>query len=171
MKPVLMSALDKYPFCKICERKILSNPWICETCSFETHHYCAELGRPSRHRLHQNHPLTLLPLYPSQEKMKCDICRENIYKFNLFCRICNFVIHINCALKSKHVLESLRQKFTGTWRGWCKKGVHNRLVQLMVSRSYPTTCLICDERLCGKAVSCMTCEEIYHPQCIESHHT
>ncbi|KAG7571675.1 DC1 [Arabidopsis suecica] len=171
MKPVLMSDLDKYPCCKICGGKILSNPWKCETCSFETHHYCAELGRPSKHRLHQKHPLTLLPMYPSQEKMKCDICRENIYNFNLFCRICDFVIHINCALKSKHVLEALRQKFTGTWRGWCKKGVHNRLVQVMVSRSYPTTCVICDEKLCEKAVSCMTCEEIYHPQCIESYHT
>ncbi|KAL9300222.1 putative chromatin regulator PHD family [Arabidopsis thaliana] len=115
MKPVLMSALDKYPYCKICGGNILGNPWKCETCRFETHQYCVELGRPSRHRFHQNHPLTLLPKYPSQEKMKCDICRENIYDFNLFCRICTFVIHINCASKSKHVLEALRQKFTGTW--------------------------------------------------------
>lgn len=42
------------------------------------------------------------------------------------------------------------------------------LVQVMVSRSYLTPCVICDEKLCGKALSCMVCEDKYHPWCFKA---
>ncbi|CAA7053182.1 unnamed protein product, partial [Microthlaspi erraticum] len=45
--------------------------------------------------------------------------------------------------------------------------IHHTLVQVLVSRSYPVACTLCDDRLYGNIVSCMDCEQIYHSRCIE----
>ena len=89
MRIVDFSELDKSANCNICTTKILGNPCKCETCSFQAHNFCAELGRPLQHRVH-NHPLTLLPKAPAGAgvTMNCDICTKDIETgFNLFCRL------------------------------------------------------------------------------------
>lgn len=165
MKPVDMRELDENAECNICEAVILGNPCKCQTCSFQTHHFCAELAQQSRHRLHRNHVLTLLPNSPAAWcRVTCDVCREDIKGFNLFCRICSFIMDISCALKGRHSLGVLGQKVIRTWRRRCMTEDHS-MIEVIISRSCPTACIVCDERVNGKGLSCMECEEIYHFQC------
>ncbi|OAP11345.1 hypothetical protein AXX17_AT2G17370 [Arabidopsis thaliana] len=168
MRLIHMSELEEEGKCNMCGTKIHDNPCKCETCSFQSHDFCAELGRPSKHQFHLNHSLTLLPNTPRWFRRKCESCKDDIGGFNLFCRICNFIIDINCALKDKKMHGALQrgQKIIGTWLGLCIQDKHS-LFQVIVSRSYPITCSICDEKFCGKAFSCVTCKDIYHPMCIQ----
>lgn len=166
MTAIEMCELEDKEHCHICEKEILGNPWKCETCNFVTHNFCAELGKPSRHRFHWNHLLTLLPKPLATDMMSCKSCREDIQGFNLFCRICNFIIHVNCAMKGKRFLGMLGPKVVGTWRGRCLGGKH-RMVQVMFPRSYQKVCIICHETVFGKVVSCMECETIYHLRCFD----
>lgn len=153
--------------CGMCEENILGSMYKCRKCNFQTHGFCAELAKPSTRRLHLNHPhsLTLLPDPPARDEMRCEICRKVIGGFNLFCRICDYIIDVNCALKGKLSLMVLGQKLVGTVGERCMSGKH-RMVQVIISSSYPISCTICDETLFGKALSCMTCEEMYHPRCL-----
>ncbi|CAH2060034.1 unnamed protein product [Thlaspi arvense] len=164
-----MGELDEKEECNICTEKILGNPCKCTSCRFQTHHLCAELGQPSKNRLlHWEHPLTLLPRPPTWESMHCNSCRSyEVGGFNLFCQICNFIIDIKCALRGKHSLGMLGKKVIGEWRGSCCIKGNHEIVQVIVSRSYMTDCAICFEKLYGKALSCMTCGEIYHYRCIQ----
>ncbi|CAA7047185.1 unnamed protein product [Microthlaspi erraticum] len=159
-----MTELGELAFCNICKERILDSPWKCEICSFLAHNFCVELGEPSRHRLHSKHPLTLLSMPPARYVLSCDICKGDIDGFNLFCRVCNFITDLSCALKQKHFLGVLGQKLVGTIDAPCMTGQHTMAV-VVVSRSYPAPCGICDEILNGKAVSCLKCEEIYHHRC------
>lgn len=156
-------------YCNMCRGEILVTPWKCELCTFVAHDYCVKLGKPSRHGFHSNHLLTLLPSYPAGvTTMNCETCKEKIDNFNLFCRICNFIICMPSVVRSKQFLgESHRgKKFIGNAEGACWEDKHF-LVQVMVSRSYPKSCPICDEKVFGKALSCMeSCGEVYHHQCI-----
>ncbi|KAJ4890840.1 Cysteine/Histidine-rich C1 domain family protein [Raphanus sativus] len=97
MRPVSMSELDGPLKCHICKENIRGgSPFKCEICDFQAHQFCADLGRQSTHPLHSNHLLILLPKLPARAlRMDCDICKEEIYGFSLFCRICSFVIGIN----------------------------------------------------------------------------
>ncbi|KAL9300225.1 putative chromatin regulator PHD family [Arabidopsis thaliana] len=168
MRLVHMSELEEEGKCNICGTKIHDNPCRCETCSFQSHDFCAKLGRPSRHQFHLNHSLTLLPNSPRWMKSTCKYCKVDVEGFNLFCRICNFIIDINCALKDKKMHGALHmgQKIIGTWVGLCIQNKHS-LFQVIVSRSNPIACSICDEKLCGKSLSCVTCGDICHPLCIQ----
>ncbi|CAL9233404.1 unnamed protein product [Arabidopsis halleri] len=168
MTSIDMCELEDKEHCHICEKEILGNPWKCETCNFVTHNFCVELGKPSRHRFHWNHLLTLMPKPLATDMMSCKSCREDIKGFNLFCRICNFIIHVSCAMRGKRFLGMLGPKVVGTWRGRCLGGKH-RMVQVMFPRSYQKFCIICHERVFGKAVSCMECETVYHLRCIDRH--
>ncbi|XP_010429104.1 PREDICTED: uncharacterized protein LOC104713634 [Camelina sativa] len=193
MRLVDFSELGESANCEICNTKILGSPCKCETCSFQAHHFCAELGRPLQHRVHK-HPLTLLPKAPAGAgvTMNCNICTKGIQGFNLFCRLCNFVIHTNCIFRGKHLFTELQrgQKIIGSWEGTkCIQQKHY-LDQIMVSKSYPMPCAICEDKVCGKdktmqmasldlstfderliiqnsLVSCTKCEDVYHPLCVE----
>ena len=195
MRLIDFSELDDNANCDICTTKILGSPCKCETCSFQAHNFCAELGRrPLQHRVH-NHPLTLLPKAPAGAgvTMICDICTNDIKGFNLFCRLCNFVIHTNCIFKGKHLFTELQrgQKIIESCEGMirCIQKKHS-LDQVMVSKSYSIACAISEEKVCGKdktihmsslmlstfverlinqrsLVSCMKCEDVYHPLCVE----
>ncbi|CAA7044828.1 unnamed protein product [Microthlaspi erraticum] len=169
MRPVHMSELEGEAECGLCGQQIHESPCKCETCSFQSHRSCAELSRPSRHPFH-NHPLTLLPystdLYLSKGRMYCDSCTDAIHGFHLLCPICNFSIHVRCALEGKKLFGTLHmgQKVTGTWVGRCRQDKHS-MFEVIVSRSFPISCDICEEKLCGKALSCIKCGDIYHHLC------
>ncbi|XP_010472181.1 PREDICTED: uncharacterized protein LOC104751834 isoform X2 [Camelina sativa] len=168
MKLIHMCELEEEGNCNMCGTKIHDNPCKCETCSFQSHDFCAELGRPSTHQFHLNHALTLLPISPRWIQRKCESCKKDVEGFNLFCRTCNFIIHIKCVLKDKKMHGALRmgQKTIGSLVGICIQGIHN-LFQVMVSRSNPIACSICDEKLSGKSLSCVTCGDICHPLCVQ----
>lgn len=158
-------------YCNICGEVIVGSLWICqisETCTLMAHDYCAKLGKPSRHRLHLDHDLTLLPSYPTRFIMNCNTCKVAIDNFSLFCRICNIITCIECVIRfDKFLGMSYRgQKVIGATE---VKGSTDgdRFFQVLVSRSYPTPCTICDERLFGKVVSCEESGKIYHRRCIE----
>ncbi|CAN8287728.1 unnamed protein product [Cochlearia groenlandica] len=170
LRSVALSELDERADCKICNREIHDNARKCEVCKFKTHSFCAELGLPRRHRFHSNHPLTLLPGSPvAGVTMNCDMCKKKISGFNLFCRLCGFIIHANCVLRDNQFLGTLhrgQKLIVRTKEESCLK--NHKVFQVIVSSSYTTACTICEEKLCGKAVSCVECREIYHPWCTEA---
>lgn len=157
------------PYCKICQDQIFGNPWKCETCEFQAHDYCAELGQPSRHRLHPGHDLTLLPSYPAGGIVNCNKCKEKILGFNLLCRTCNLVTCMRCVVRFNQFTGVLRrgQKVIGATDERCTKHIGHCLLEVKISMSYMIKCIICDERLCGKVLSCMECGDIYHRRCTE----
>ncbi|CAA7044864.1 unnamed protein product [Microthlaspi erraticum] len=154
--------------CGICHEQITGRFKECETCEFWAHDSCLEMRQPSRYRFHLNHPLTLMPSHPAGFVMNCDTCKETISSFNLFCRICNFIICTKCMVKAKKSLGELQrgQKFIRYDQEKCCRGKHN-VVQVLVSRSYPVACTICNDKLYGNIVSCTECKEIYHSRCID----
>ncbi|CAA7028275.1 unnamed protein product [Microthlaspi erraticum] len=120
-----------------------------------------------------NHPLTLLtmpPMHALDPLKKCDKCLRKIDGFNLFCRICNFMIDIRCALKGKDSSWVLKPKVFGALSVNCIRYDHHShgVVEAIISRAESLHCVICDEELYGKAMACMECQEIYHPWCIEA---
>ncbi|CAA7044827.1 unnamed protein product [Microthlaspi erraticum] len=172
MSPALpMSEISGYdPKCFICRSPIYGSPCSkCETCNLQTHSYCAELGRPFRHRVHPKHALTLFPqpYAPEGITVYCDICSCNIRGYNLLCRICNFIIHTDCIFKSKHFYGEIQsgQKLFANWKGYCTRRWHARVFQVIVSKSNLILCVVCGERAWGKVVSCFNCEDVYHPEC------
>ena len=122
MRLIDFSELDDNANCDICTTKILGSPCKCETCSFQAHNFCAELGRrPLQHRVH-NHPLTLLPKAPAGAgvTMICDICTNDIKGFNLFCRLCNLSSIPIAYLKANIYLRSYKEgkKSLKAVKGW-----------------------------------------------------
>lgn len=57
----------------------------------------------------------------------------------------------------------LAEKVIGDWNDIASIQKH-KMVQVLVSVSYLTGCAICFEKMCSRALSCMTCGEIYHLQ-------
>ncbi|XP_023642841.1 uncharacterized protein LOC17894169 isoform X2 [Capsella rubella] len=103
--------------CGICEGNILSSSWKCETCYFFAHDSCVKLGRPSRHRLHLNHDLTLMSSYPTGVIMSCNTCKGEIRGFNLLCRICILITCMRCVVKFGELQRG--QKVIGTTKVKC----------------------------------------------------
>lgn len=168
MREITRDQLIPDEHCRICKKEIIAgNPWKCKIkkCTFVTHGICAELGKPSRHPCHWNHLLTLAPVPLARDMMSCYSCRKEIKRFNLFCRTCNFVIHVTCAIKGELFLGMLGPKVVGTWRGRCLRGKHP-LVQVRFTKKYQFGCRICGEKMSEKGVSCTECETIYHLGCI-----
>ncbi|CAA7044865.1 unnamed protein product [Microthlaspi erraticum] len=132
--------------CYICHEEIFGRTWKCNVV----------IGRP----------WTNSACNPAKKVMNCGTCKAEIKSYNLFCRICNFIICTTCMVKAKHFLgESHRgKKLIGAWEGRCLLDRHF-LVQVMVSRSYPMGCNFCDGRLSGITLSCMECDDIYHLRC------
>ncbi|CAH8382757.1 unnamed protein product [Eruca vesicaria subsp. sativa] len=145
--------------CKICYRKIHGRLWECDqTCDFKAHDNCVKLRQQSRYKFHLSHPLTLLPSFPAGaitlRLLRCNICKGKINSFNLFCRICDFIICTKCAVSVKMRLGELQrgQKFIRYYeQGNCLKGGHD-MVQVMVSSSYTVACTICEDRLCNENI-------------------
>lgn len=75
MRPDHVSELEDL-YCSMCDGEILGSPYKCESCSFQTHNFCAELGKPSIQRRHCNHPWTLMPEPDARAVTKCDICKK-----------------------------------------------------------------------------------------------
>lgn len=98
--------------------------------------------------------------------LNCDSCKHDIDEFVLFCRFCDVIIDISCVLKGKTSLRMVGQKIIGTMRVRCMSDKHN-MVQVIILCSYQTAFTICDDRLYGKALACIECEEVYHHECTE----
>ncbi|XP_010435666.1 PREDICTED: uncharacterized protein LOC104719426 [Camelina sativa] len=145
--------------CTICKQGGLGQAYKCEKCEFVAHDECAEVAQRLKSRFHKNHPLTLLP-QPPLEEMKCDLCTKKICGFNLFCRTCDYVIHMECLTRDTRP----EPKYIN-WEGKCMQG-HN-LVEFLGTVSKQNLCSVCGEELYGKSPSCLTCEETYHIECLE----
>ncbi|KAJ4912628.1 Cysteine/Histidine-rich C1 domain family protein [Raphanus sativus] len=162
LRSIPLSELGKRVDCGICRGKIDDKACKCETCKFQTHDFCAELGKSRMRQFHSSHPLTLLPdfLVAEFSTVDCDICLKPITGFNLFCRTCRFNIHVKCLSWLPRGLKLMVRNKQGCF-------IENHpTFGVTVSSSYLTTCTICEERLCGKIVSCRDCGDVYHPWCI-----
>ncbi|CAA7015692.1 unnamed protein product [Microthlaspi erraticum] len=188
MIPCKMSELLEQAKCDICGGEICSSPCKCETCSFQSHHFCAELGWPSIHEFHPNHPLTLLPCPPTYQAVECGICSKEISDFNLFCHVCNFIIHISCVLKGSYTFfcavceKMLSGRIVSCmacgdlYHPRCiqveRKDIHNHpihccyILSLSIA-SGGSKCLVCKENIAKYSYECHTCKASFHLKCIE----
>ncbi|XP_020882911.1 uncharacterized protein LOC9316467 [Arabidopsis lyrata subsp. lyrata] len=144
--------------CLLCELP-LSPSSICYGCVYcysFLHERCLDLPTEIRHPVHLVHPLRRLDYIQSGGRTFCGACREEIDSVPFY------------AMRGKRFLGMLGPKVVGTWRGRCLGGKHG-MVQVTFPRSYQKVCIICHERVLGKAVSCMECETVYHLRCIDRH--
>ncbi|KAJ0836843.1 putative chromatin regulator PHD family [Helianthus annuus] len=87
--------------CSGCEDTLVGNGYKCvePDCDFHLHESCFHLKREIIHKSHPEHPLTLLPLAPYDNKdgeYTCNACCSDGTGFTYHCSICTYDLHITC---------------------------------------------------------------------------
>nr|AAD20422.1 unknown protein [Arabidopsis thaliana] len=163
MRFVDFRELDEKAKCNICRTKIRGSPCKCETCSFQAHSFCAELGRPLKHRVHK-HFLTLLPDAPAgtDVTMNCDICRDDIKGLSTFVyRLINESSLVSCVV-CKDVYHPLCLEVNRQMRFCHPIHPDHYLPLSFVSGS---KCLACKLEIKKYGYHCSTCNISFHIKC------
>ncbi|CDY12656.1 BnaA02g13240D [Brassica napus] len=92
--------------------------------------------------------------------MRCDTCKEKIDYFNLFCRICDFIICTKCAC-----IELWRR-----YRALENHPLHYNHILYMTSRKTGSKCTACkpDIDISKYVFFCSTCSLSFHFKCIQA---
>ncbi|XP_057476697.1 uncharacterized protein LOC130764454 [Actinidia eriantha] len=83
--------------CNYCKILCSGFTYHCALCSYSLHLNCALKQNTSKLEIH-NHPLTFFPSpFGGFESFRCNICAALGYGFCLACKVCDFVIHLECS--------------------------------------------------------------------------
>ncbi|KAD4982533.1 hypothetical protein E3N88_19204 [Mikania micrantha] len=87
--------------CSGCEETLVGNGYSCvePDCNFHLHESCFHLKKEIHHKSHPEHPLTLLPQAPYNNKdgeFTCNACFSDGTGFTYHCSICKFDLHVLC---------------------------------------------------------------------------
>lgn len=85
--------------CSGCKSPASGNVYGCQQCSYFLDEQCYRAPRSMHHPSHPLHPLTLMPFptYPSRSFF-CDSCNLCGDGFSYCCSLCEFDLHLHCAL-------------------------------------------------------------------------
>ena len=85
--------------CSGCRTLISGSAYACRECNFFLHLECGNANRAMEHPSHELHHLTLLP-YPtySAGAFVCNACGSPGSSFSYCCPLCEFDLHVRCAL-------------------------------------------------------------------------
>ncbi|VVB08466.1 unnamed protein product [Arabis nemorensis] len=153
MRPVHMSEVEEEANCSMCDGKIHDNPCKCETCNFQSHDYCAELGRPSKHQFHLKHSLTLF---------KSDITKKDQVSQSLSACGVSFYGCIDCDFNA----HAERIGFPSN----VKNQRHQHMLKLIYSSRH-LSCSLCESEINYNMImiySCYHCKDVFHFKCILS---
>ncbi|KAL4582487.1 hypothetical protein LXL04_007037 [Taraxacum kok-saghyz] len=85
--------------CPACNQSVCGSQFYsCATCNFHLHKKCSNLPRNLKHKIDQQHDLTLLssPPYP-EGVFKCNACGSQGKGFSYHCPDCQLDLHVDCA--------------------------------------------------------------------------
>ncbi|KAK1412866.1 hypothetical protein QVD17_34441 [Tagetes erecta] len=133
----------------------------CHQCNFFLHDHCANAGRYVKHPSHKLHPLILLP-YPTYagSTFICNACGRPGKSFSYCCALCEFDLHVGCAMLPVSVVSEHHEHELGLYYG----------VQVVPRRGSNTEqeyCNICNKVLEGRnwAYCCQSCDFNVHTSC------
>nr|GEY12687.1 hypothetical protein [Tanacetum cinerariifolium] len=97
--------------CSGCEDTLVGKGYSCvePKCDFHLHETCFNLKRVIQHKSHPEHPLTLLPVAPYNNKngeFTCNACFSDGTGFTYNCSVCTFDLHIQCVSLPETVKRS-----------------------------------------------------------------
>ncbi|KAK9065798.1 hypothetical protein SSX86_015199 [Deinandra increscens subsp. villosa] len=133
----------------------------CHRCNFFLHDHCANAGRYVKHPCHKPHPLVLLP-YPTYagNTFVCNACGRPGKAFSYCCALCEFDLHVGCALLPVSVVNKDHQHELDLYYG-------AQVVPRRGSSNDQEYCNICRNVLEGRqwAYCCKTCDFNVHTAC------
>lgn len=90
----------------------------CHQCNFFLHDHCANAGRYVKHPSHKLHPLILLP-YPTYagSTFICNACGRPGKSFSYCCALCEFDLHVGCAMLPVSVVSEHHEHELGLYYG------------------------------------------------------
>ncbi|CAL5379766.1 unnamed protein product [Camellia sinensis] len=143
--------------CEGCRENISGSAFSCKNCSYFLHKFCAEFPEEMNHPMHPEHPLTLRHAVPGI--FRCDGCYTWLPEFIYRCSICNFNLHICCALRAPKL----------------KHESHEHPLSLMSSLA-SFQCHACGTKREDMSYMCDTCSFWIHKDCASltptfKHHT
>ncbi|KAK3043430.1 hypothetical protein RJ639_002009 [Escallonia herrerae] len=148
-----------HPTCHQCTTPCSNFTYSCTSCPFSLHLHCATEQRNFTYKIH-NHPLSFSAAPPSGFlSFICNVCGDDGQCFNLQCKICPFVVHIECSVLPVTVNYSS----------------HEHPFKLITVRSIEDGtgefyCDVCEERVNPKGCIyyCEDCVYIGHLGCMAS---
>lgn len=88
--------------CYGCESSFSGSAYGCAHCQYFLHEQCARASRTLQHSTHSLHHLTLLPSTTySAGSFSCNACGSPGTAFSFCCALCEFDLHVDCALLPK----------------------------------------------------------------------
>ncbi|KAJ0438919.1 putative chromatin regulator PHD family [Helianthus annuus] len=92
---------EKEVICSGCKETLVGKGYSCieKDCDFHLHESCFHLDKEINHKSHPEHPLTLLPQAPYDNKdgeFTCNACSSDGSGFTYHCSICTFDLHTTC---------------------------------------------------------------------------
>lgn len=154
--------------CSACRRHCIDLIYTCKECpGYHLHKSCAELPHTiARHPFHPSHPLPLVfdgPVYA------CCGCGKWDKTLLYWCRVCNFTLSPDCALR-----PTTKYEFMGQWR--IRHFLHEHPLKLMemtlmdMAEDDGDVCSACERHCLGEGASyaCQQCPEFkLHKSCAE----
>ncbi|KAL3506100.1 hypothetical protein ACH5RR_031482 [Cinchona calisaya] len=146
--------------CNKCKNPCSGFTYHCESCSFNLHIQCSIEEYSLNLEVHKQHPLTFSAWPPNGfESFLCNMCGECGFGFCFFCKICQFVIHVECSLLPSKVKYGYYQRTCNLIR-----------VQSIEDGTGEFYCSICEKRVNekGSIYYCADSEYIGHLGCMVS---
>ncbi|KAL8228031.1 hypothetical protein R6Q57_015615 [Mikania cordata] len=149
--------------CSGCEETLVGNGYLCvePDCNFHLHESCFHLKKEIHHKSHPEHPLTLLPRAPYNNKdgeFTCNACFSDGTGFTYHCSICKFDLHVQCV--------SLPETM--------KRDDHEHMLKLLYScpvkhKEHMFTCDVCHGEVQKDrwAYYCESCDYGTHLGCVD----
>ncbi|KAJ0027773.1 hypothetical protein Pint_36403 [Pistacia integerrima] len=93
-----------YVHCSGCESSFSGSAYSCAHCQYFLHEQCAKASRTLQNSTHSLHRLTLFPSTPySAGSFSCNACGLPGTAFSFCCALCEFDLHVDCALSPQTV--------------------------------------------------------------------
>ncbi|PWA44883.1 C1-like protein [Artemisia annua] len=149
--------------CSGCEDTLVGKGYSCvePKCDFHLHETCFNLKRVIQHKSHPEHPLTLLPVAPYNNKngeFTCNACFSDGTGFTYNCSVCTFDLHTQCVSLPETV----------------KRSDHEHVLKLcyscpVKSEDHTVSCDVChgDVQNDRWAYYCDSCDYATHLGCVD----
>lgn len=140
----------RYFECNLCRNCCNGVFYYCETCDFYLDVKCASLTSAIKHEAHK-HRLSLLEVSGSV----CRGCGESFSSMSFGCEICNFYLHIRCAVLPGKVSHRSDQHPV-------------RLIYPCIKDYQHSSCEICGGKINPNfwLYFCQDCDKSFHPSCL-----
>uniref|UniRef100_A0A2N9FZ82 Phorbol-ester/DAG-type domain-containing protein n=1 Tax=Fagus sylvatica TaxID=28930 RepID=A0A2N9FZ82_FAGSY len=157
--------------CSGCQEFCTVPLYACTQCSFYLHKSCAELPRDFQNLFHQQHgPLVLL--FDANKSFPCGACSKSCNGFYFHCEVCNFNLHVDCAILMPGLeeIEEEEEEKEEEEEEQLQHFTHLHPLVLVEKKDEIVNrvkCLICGGHCFGPCYGCDPCGIYLHQPCAE----